>query len=174
MSKVTTYKLSTRHGARLSTGFKSRVYRRNWCCIIVQAHLDSLLWSTLPVIAMPCFSIDFKPWSKLKTRVWIYTKSSTSKFYSVILGLGHGPLLMWRNSAFHDYLHDRCPEEQYLSVCRIATEGFQEVSSEVQTIEQALGEEGHNDIAQTVRRLQDKEKTKLQLVSSWCFVYRVM
>ncbi|KAJ8654945.1 hypothetical protein O0I10_009341 [Lichtheimia ornata] len=67
------------------------------------------------------------------------------------------------NDAFQDYLHDRCPEEQYLSICRIATEGFQEVSSEVQTIEQALAEEGRNDLSQAVRRLQEKEKDKLQL-----------
>lgn len=52
-----------------------------------------------------------------------------------------------------------------MSICRIATEGFQEVSSEVQTIEQALAEEGRNDLSQAVRRLQEKEKDKLQLVS---------
>ena len=71
-------------------------------------------------------------------------------------------------SAFQDYLEGKCPEEQYYSVCRLVTEGFQEVSNEIQTIEQDMNDE-HNrqDIGSMIRRLQEKEKAKLQEVKRW-------
>ncbi|KAI9268013.1 DNA repair REX1-B-domain-containing protein [Phascolomyces articulosus] len=66
------------------------------------------------------------------------------------------------NDAFQDYLDDKCPEEQYYSVCRLVTEGFQEVSSEIQSIEQDMNDEyNRKDIGTMIRRLQEKEKAKL-------------
>ncbi|KAG2217927.1 hypothetical protein INT45_012590 [Circinella minor] len=66
------------------------------------------------------------------------------------------------NDAFQDYLKDKCPEEQYYSVCRLVTEGFQEVSNEIQSIEQDMNDEyNRKDIGDMIRRLQEKEKAKL-------------
>ncbi|KAI7847358.1 DNA repair REX1-B-domain-containing protein [Circinella umbellata] len=61
-----------------------------------------------------------------------------------------------------NYLKDKCPEEQYYSVCRLVTEGFQEVSNEIQSIEQDMNDEyNRKDIGDMIRRLQEKEKAKL-------------
>ncbi|KAI8064739.1 DNA repair REX1-B-domain-containing protein [Gongronella butleri] len=67
--------------------------------------------------------------------------------------------------AYQDYLNDRCPEEQYSSICRIVTEGFQEVSQEIQGIETQLRDTlSRPDLAQQIRRLQMAEKAKLNHV----------
>ncbi|KAI8370318.1 DNA repair REX1-B-domain-containing protein [Radiomyces spectabilis] len=64
--------------------------------------------------------------------------------------------------AYHDYLADKCSPEEYYSICNIVTEGFQQVSSEIQNIELRMNEEfARPDIGQLIRRLQEKEKEKL-------------
>ncbi|KAI8145431.1 DNA repair REX1-B-domain-containing protein [Fennellomyces sp. T-0311] len=66
------------------------------------------------------------------------------------------------NDAFQDYLDDKCPEEQYYSVCRLVTEGFQEVSNDIQNIEQDMNDDyERKDIGALIRQLQEKEKAKL-------------
>ncbi|KAI9488311.1 DNA repair REX1-B-domain-containing protein [Zychaea mexicana] len=66
------------------------------------------------------------------------------------------------NDAFQDYLDDKCPEEQYYSVCRLVTEGFQEVSTEIQSIEQDMNDEcNRKDLGSMIRQLQEKERAKL-------------
>ncbi|KAF7726904.1 hypothetical protein EC973_008199 [Apophysomyces ossiformis] len=64
------------------------------------------------------------------------------------------------NDAFDDYLADKCPPEQYYSICSIVTEGFEEVSVEIQSIERDLIDL-RKDLAQQIRRLQNIEKEKL-------------
>ncbi|KAG0163924.1 hypothetical protein DFQ28_011015 [Apophysomyces sp. BC1034] len=64
------------------------------------------------------------------------------------------------NDAFDDYIAEKCPPEQYYSICKIVTEGFEEVSLEIQSIERDLAN-SRNDLAQLVRRLQNIEKEKL-------------
>ncbi|RCH78635.1 hypothetical protein CU098_006579 [Rhizopus stolonifer] len=61
--------------------------------------------------------------------------------------------------AFKDYLSGNCPAEQYHSICRIVTEGFQEVSVEIQTMEKNMT---NALLARTVRDLQEAERKKLQ------------
>ncbi|KAI9260190.1 DNA repair REX1-B-domain-containing protein [Sporodiniella umbellata] len=61
--------------------------------------------------------------------------------------------------AFKDYVKGSCPADQYHSICRIVTEGFQEVSHEIQTIEKSLS---NSMLARIVRDLQEAERTKLQ------------
>ncbi|CAO3678725.1 unnamed protein product [Rhizopus stolonifer] len=61
--------------------------------------------------------------------------------------------------AFKDYLSGNCPAEQYHSICRIVTEGFQEVSVEIQTMEKNMS---NALLARTVRDLQEAERKKLQ------------
>ena len=51
-------------------------------------------------------------------------------------------------------------------MCKIVTEGFQEISLEIQSIEKTLLEDLQRaDHADLVRRLQDAEKLKLKEVS---------
>ncbi|KAI9019179.1 DNA repair REX1-B-domain-containing protein [Phycomyces nitens] len=67
------------------------------------------------------------------------------------------------DDAYKDYLVDACPPEQYHSICKIVTEGFQEVSLDVQAIERAMLDTFHRkDIATMIRRLQEAEKEKLR------------
>ncbi|CAO3632252.1 unnamed protein product [Cunninghamella echinulata] len=64
--------------------------------------------------------------------------------------------------AYQDYLQDKCPTEQYYSICKIVTEGFQEVSLEIQAIEKELTEICQRpDLSSLVRQLQQAEKEKL-------------
>lgn len=64
-------------------------------------------------------------------------------------------------SAFKDYLSEKCPAEQYQSICRIVTEGFQDVSLEIQKIERDIS---NKVIARMIRDLQETERKKLQEV----------
>ncbi|ORX58197.1 hypothetical protein DM01DRAFT_1302231 [Hesseltinella vesiculosa] len=68
--------------------------------------------------------------------------------------------------AYQDYLKEKCPEEQYSSICKIVTEGFQEVSWEIQAIESDFRDTDRADLAQLVRRLQLAEKEKLNDAST--------
>ncbi|KAI8890784.1 hypothetical protein K501DRAFT_236469 [Backusella circina FSU 941] len=61
--------------------------------------------------------------------------------------------------AFNDYLNKKCPPEQYYSICKIVTEGFQDVSLEIQNLEREMP---RDDIKNMIRRLQEAEKEKLQ------------
>ncbi|EIE80948.1 hypothetical protein G6F46_006393 [Rhizopus delemar] len=61
--------------------------------------------------------------------------------------------------AFKDYLSEKCPAEQYHSICRIVTEGFQDVSMEIQNIERDIS---NKVIARMIRDLQETERKKLQ------------
>ncbi|RCI02199.1 hypothetical protein CU098_012130 [Rhizopus stolonifer] len=61
--------------------------------------------------------------------------------------------------AFKDYLEGKCPAEQYHSICKIVTEGFQDVSNEIQGIERDISD---TVIANTIRTLQRIEKDKLE------------
>ncbi|SAL98474.1 hypothetical protein [Absidia glauca] len=66
------------------------------------------------------------------------------------------------DDAYQDYLSGKCPPEQYHSICRIVTEGFSEVSLEIQAIEKQLSEtHGRTDLANMIRRLQEAEREKL-------------
>ncbi|KAI8336236.1 DNA repair REX1-B-domain-containing protein [Chlamydoabsidia padenii] len=66
------------------------------------------------------------------------------------------------DDAYQDYLNDKCPPEQYYSICKIVTEGFQEVSMEIQVVEKDLSEtHGRSDLSNLIRRLQQAEKDKL-------------
>jgi hypothetical protein len=58
-------------------------------------------------------------------------------------------------------LSGKCPAEQYHSICRIVTEGFQDVSKEIQDVEKNISDKV---IAGMIRALQDTEKEKLQKV----------
>ncbi|OBZ81720.1 Uncharacterized protein C19orf60 [Choanephora cucurbitarum] len=60
--------------------------------------------------------------------------------------------------AFNDYLNGKCPAEQYHSICKIVTEGFQDVSVEIQAIEKEISDAV---IAGMIRALQNVEKEKL-------------
>ncbi|KAI8383062.1 DNA repair REX1-B-domain-containing protein [Blakeslea trispora] len=60
--------------------------------------------------------------------------------------------------AFNDYLSGKCPAEQYHSICKIVTEGFQDVSVEIQAIEREISD---TVIAGMIRTLQNTEKEKL-------------
>lgn len=61
--------------------------------------------------------------------------------------------------AFKDYLSGKCPAEQYHSICKIVTEGFQDVSMEIQGIEKEISDKV---IAGMIRALQQGEKEKLE------------
>ncbi|CAO3630354.1 unnamed protein product [Cunninghamella blakesleeana] len=66
------------------------------------------------------------------------------------------------DEAYQDYLVDKCPTEQYYSICKIVTEGFQEVSLEIQAIEKELTEKCRRpDLSSLIRQLQEAEKEKL-------------
>lgn len=56
----------------------------------------------------------------------------------------------------------KCPADQYHSICKIVTEGFQDVSQEVQTAEKEISD---SVIAGMIRALQDGEKEKLEKVT---------
>ncbi|KAI8977199.1 DNA repair REX1-B-domain-containing protein [Mycotypha africana] len=61
--------------------------------------------------------------------------------------------------AFKDYMSGKCPADQYHSICKIVTEGFQDVSSEVQSIEKDMSDEV---ISGMIRALQTAEKDRLE------------
>ncbi|KAI8100020.1 DNA repair REX1-B-domain-containing protein [Halteromyces radiatus] len=66
------------------------------------------------------------------------------------------------DDAYQDYLQNKCPTEQFYSICGIVTEGFQEVSLEIQAIEKELSEKHkRSDLSILIRRLQQAEKDKL-------------
>lgn len=73
------------------------------------------------------------------------------------------------HSAFKDYLSGKCPAEQYHSICRIVTEGFQDVSSEIQAIEKDVSD---TYIKSLIQGLQAAEKEKLQKASLISFTSR--
>ncbi|RUS16743.1 DNA repair REX1-B-domain-containing protein [Endogone sp. FLAS-F59071] len=71
------------------------------------------------------------------------------------------------DDAYKDYLSDRCTPESYQSICQIVTEGFQEVSSQIQVAERVLKEDlEREDLAQEVRTLQELEREKLKLTAN--------
>jgi hypothetical protein len=63
-------------------------------------------------------------------------------------------------------LSGKCPAEQYHSICKIVTEGFQDVSQEIQNCEKNITD---NVIAGMIRALQQGEKEKLEKVKSKMF-----
>ncbi|KAG2204193.1 hypothetical protein INT46_006077 [Mucor plumbeus] len=63
--------------------------------------------------------------------------------------------------AFKDYLTGKCPAEQYHSVCKIVTEGFQDVSQEIQDVEKKVNELD-KVIGGMIRQLQNIEKERLE------------
>ncbi|RUS24001.1 hypothetical protein BC938DRAFT_474288 [Jimgerdemannia flammicorona] len=68
-------------------------------------------------------------------------------------------------SAYKDFLADRCTPESYQSICQIVTDGFQEVSLQIQAVERALRDDlGREDLGREVRKLQELEREKLKLV----------
>ncbi|KAI8645477.1 DNA repair REX1-B-domain-containing protein [Parasitella parasitica] len=62
--------------------------------------------------------------------------------------------------AFQDYLCGKCPAEQYHSVCKIVTEGFQDVSQEIQNVEKEVSK-SDQVIGGSIRELQKVEKERL-------------
>lgn len=78
-------------------------------------------------------------------------------------------MLIYNTSAFKDYLSGKCPAEQYHSICKIVTEGFQDVSLEIQVIEREITDKV---IAGMIRALQQGEKEKLEKVRFSFTVYR--
>jgi DNA repair REX1-B len=68
-------------------------------------------------------------------------------------------------SAFTDYKAKRLPIDQYQSICGIVTDGFQEVSQQIQTIERQLRDTySREELAQLIRRVQESEREKLKMV----------
>ncbi|KAI8575030.1 hypothetical protein K450DRAFT_263674 [Umbelopsis ramanniana AG] len=68
------------------------------------------------------------------------------------------------DDAFTDYKAKRLPIDQYQSICGIVTDGFQEVSQQIQTIERQLRDTySREDLAQLIRRVQEGEREKLKL-----------
>ncbi|KAG2179956.1 hypothetical protein INT43_003743, partial [Umbelopsis isabellina] len=68
------------------------------------------------------------------------------------------------DDAFKDYKTERLPVEQYQSICGIVTEGFQEVSQQIQNVERQLKESySRPDLADLIRKLQERERQKLKL-----------
>lgn len=55
----------------------------------------------------------------------------------------------------------KLPADQYHSICKIVTEGFQDVSQEIQTIEKEISD---RVIAGIIRALQQGEKERLEKV----------
>lgn len=69
------------------------------------------------------------------------------------------------HSAFTDFKAKRLPIDQYQSICGIVTDGFQEVSQQIQAIERQLRDTySREDLAQLIRRVQESEREKLKLV----------
>ncbi|ORY99219.1 DNA repair REX1-B-domain-containing protein [Syncephalastrum racemosum] len=66
------------------------------------------------------------------------------------------------DDAFKDFLNTTCSAEEYQLVCTTVTQGFQEVSTEIQAIE-AQVTAGRPDIAGLIRQLQNLEKDKLYM-----------
>lgn len=58
-------------------------------------------------------------------------------------------------------MQGKCPADQYHSICKIVTEGFQDVSQEIQTIEKEMSD---TVIAGITRALQQGEKERLEKV----------
>lgn len=58
----------------------------------------------------------------------------------------------------------KCPAEQYHSVCKIVTEGFQDVSQEIQDVEKNVNE-SDKVIGGMIRQLQNVEKERLEKVT---------
>lgn len=71
--------------------------------------------------------------------------------------------MVYDDSAFKDYLTGKCPAEQYHSVCKIVTEGFQDVSQEIQDVEKNVNE-SDKVIGGMIRQLQNIEKERLEKV----------
>ncbi|RUP45974.1 DNA repair REX1-B-domain-containing protein, partial [Jimgerdemannia flammicorona] len=74
------------------------------------------------------------------------------------------------DDAYKDFLADRCTPESYQSICQIVTDGFQEVSLQIQAVERALRDDlGREDLGREVRKLQELEREKLKLArrASW-------
>ncbi|CAM0139538.1 hypothetical protein VKS41_004646 [Umbelopsis sp. WA50703] len=68
------------------------------------------------------------------------------------------------DDAFKDYKNERLPIEQYQSICGIVTDGFQEVSQQIQNVERQLKETySRTDLADLIRKLQEAERQKLKL-----------
>jgi len=68
------------------------------------------------------------------------------------------------DDAFNDYKAKRLPVEQYQSICGIVTEGFQEVSQQIQDVERQLKDtHAREDLAALIRKVQDGEREKLKL-----------
>ncbi|GAB5591158.1 hypothetical protein Unana1_06058 [Umbelopsis nana] len=68
------------------------------------------------------------------------------------------------DDAFNDYKTKRLPVEQYQSICGIVTEGFQEVSQQIQDVERQLKDtHAREDLAALIRKVQDGEREKLKL-----------
>ncbi|KAH8556780.1 DNA repair REX1-B-domain-containing protein [Umbelopsis sp. PMI_123] len=68
------------------------------------------------------------------------------------------------DDAFADYKAKRLPIDQYQSICGIVTDGFQEVSQQIQSVEHQLRDTySREDLAQLIRRVQEGEREKLKL-----------
>lgn len=79
--------------------------------------------------------------------------------------------ILFFHSAFKDYKSERLPIEQYQSICSIVTDGFQEVSQQIQNVERQLKETySRPDLADLIRKLQEKERQKLKLVRIHKFI----
>lgn len=90
-----------------------------------------------------------------------FTKNLTcNTFFFVKLEDLYAHLFLF--SAFKDYLNGKCPAEQYHSICRLVTEGFQDVSLEIQSVEKDMS---NRVIARMIRDLQEAEKQKLHEVN---------
>lgn len=69
-------------------------------------------------------------------------------------------------SAFTDYKAKRLPIDQYQSICGIVTEGFQEVSQQIQTVECLLRDTyARENLSNLIRNIQEGEREKLKLVN---------
>lgn len=90
-----------------------------------------------------------------------YSKWTLSRVWNVNFICTKTFLILTFISAFKDYLSEKCPAEQYHSICRIVTEGFQDVSMEIQNIERDIS---NKVIARMIRDLQETERKKLQEV----------
>jgi hypothetical protein len=68
-------------------------------------------------------------------------------------------------SAFTDYKAKRLPIDQYQSICGIVTEGFQEVSQQIQNVERILRDTyARENLSNLIRNIQEGEREKLKLV----------
>ncbi|CAO3661126.1 unnamed protein product [Umbelopsis vinacea] len=68
------------------------------------------------------------------------------------------------DDAFTDYKAKRLPIDQYQSICGIVTEGFQEVSQQIQTVECLLRDTyARENLSNLIRNIQEGEREKLKL-----------